>query len=381
MNSSQPGETADKVEEQLKPHPTPPDRFAEPNKTITMATIAKAAGVSQGAISSLLNDRDYGIRVSEKTRERVFRVCRELRYLPNDLRAVVRMYPELGDFCFLISNDFEEITADPFVSRMMSSAMKAVNDPCHCMVFAQFDPNVDYMASPPDLPLPIRSGTASKFICAGTVNLSLLQALTKRSFPVVVLGTEVKLPGVTCLVPDYAEASRLAIRHLHGLGHRQIAILSGPFGTRSPQIIELNRGVRLGFEDIDVPVEAQNIVYGDLSFKSGVRSMDMLLDRKPTVTAVFCMSDAVAAGALSRAQARGLRIPVDLSIIGCSNDHVGQCIYPSLTTVHIPGEEMGSAGVREIERRVRTADILGTGTTMMPVRLVDRESCASLTVT
>ncbi len=48
-----------------------------------MADIAKAAGVSQGAISSLLNDRDYGIRVSDKTRERVFRVCREMGYMPN----------------------------------------------------------------------------------------------------------------------------------------------------------------------------------------------------------------------------------------------------------------------------------------------------------
>jgi hypothetical protein len=74
-----------------------------PMKPITMAGIAKAAGVSQGAISSLLNDRDYGIRVSEKTRERVFKVCRELGYVPNDLRAVVRMYPELGDVCLLIS--------------------------------------------------------------------------------------------------------------------------------------------------------------------------------------------------------------------------------------------------------------------------------------
>ena len=60
--------------------------------------------MSQGAISSLLNDRDYGIRVSDKTRERVFKVCRELGYIPNDLRAVVRMYPEMGDTCLLVSS-------------------------------------------------------------------------------------------------------------------------------------------------------------------------------------------------------------------------------------------------------------------------------------
>src|SRR5215218_9295075 len=61
-----------------------PRQLSDLQKTITMAQIAKAAGVSQGAISSLLNDRDYGIRVSEKTRERVFRVCREMGYMPND---------------------------------------------------------------------------------------------------------------------------------------------------------------------------------------------------------------------------------------------------------------------------------------------------------
>src|SRR3954470_1626507 len=90
-------------------------KLSDLQKTITMAQIAKAAGVSQGAISSLLNDRDYGIRVSEKTRERVFKVCREMGYIPNDLRAVVRMYPELGDYCLLLSTAVEGGLRDPFV--------------------------------------------------------------------------------------------------------------------------------------------------------------------------------------------------------------------------------------------------------------------------
>ena len=94
--SSAPGEASGRR------RPRCPSKLGDLHKTITMAQIAKAAGVSQGAISSLLNDRDYGIRVSEKTRERVFKVCREMGYIPNDLRAVVRMYPELGDCCLLI---------------------------------------------------------------------------------------------------------------------------------------------------------------------------------------------------------------------------------------------------------------------------------------
>src|SRR5580765_1239431 len=105
-----------------------PRKIGDLHKTITMAQIAKAAGVSQGAISSLLNDRDYGIRVSEKTRERVFRVCRDMGYLPNDLRAVVRMYPELGSYALLFSRQLGVGLEHPFVSRIAGAAMRAVPD-------------------------------------------------------------------------------------------------------------------------------------------------------------------------------------------------------------------------------------------------------------
>src|SRR6187402_2026948 len=108
-----------------------PRQLSDLQKTITMAQIAKAAGVSQGAISSLLNDRDYGIRVSEKTRERVFKVCREMGYIPNDLRAVVRMYPELGDFCLLISNAIRGGLLNPFVARTVQAATQAISDSSH----------------------------------------------------------------------------------------------------------------------------------------------------------------------------------------------------------------------------------------------------------
>src|SRR5437763_15596914 len=104
----------------------PAREMGDLQKAITMAQIAKAAGVSKGAISSLLNDRDYGIRVSEKTRERVFKVCRELGYIPNDLRAVVRMYPEFGDICILASADLGDVIKHPFYSRFISGVMAAV---------------------------------------------------------------------------------------------------------------------------------------------------------------------------------------------------------------------------------------------------------------
>ena len=351
-------------------------RGHEHHKGITMADIARAAGVSQGAISSLLNDRDYGIRVSEKTRDRVFRVCREMGYVPNDLRAVVRMYPELGDFCVLLASDLGDLPSDPFQARIISGAMGAILE---AVTIARYRPDADYPSMDPDhFPQPIRSGTTSKFLLVGKPNLSLCQTLIVRGFGVAVAGFDVALTGVTSILPDYAAASQAAIDYLFHLGHKRIAILSGPFGATDYHIIELNRGVRAGYDKVNVPIEAQNIIYGDLAMENGYKAVDLLLERPEPPTAVFCFDDAAAAGVIARAQARGIKVPEDLSVIGCSDNAVSGHTQPPLTTVHLPAEEIGATAVKETDRRVRERDSFPTEANriLLPVKLVERASTA-----
>ncbi len=341
-----------------------------------MADIAKAAGVSQGAISSLLNDRDYGIRVSEKTRDRVFRVCREMGYIPNDLRAVVRMYPELGEFCVLLASDLQELPSDPFQARVISGAMAAMAE---AVTISRYRPDIDYaVADPETLPQPMRSGTTSKFLLVGMPNASLCQLLVARGFGVALAGHEVTLAGVTSILPDFAGASQAAIDYLFRLGHKRMAILSGPFGATDYHIIEMNRGVRAGFDKVGVPIEAQNIIYGDLTMENGHKTLDVLMDRPSPPTAVFCFDDAAAAGVIARAQARGTKVPEELSVIGCSDDALSAHLQPPLTTVHLPAEAIGMTGVSETDRRVRDREGFPgeAKKILLDVKLVERGSSA-----
>ncbi|MGB8354633.1 MAG: LacI family DNA-binding transcriptional regulator [Chthoniobacteraceae bacterium] len=340
------------------------------NKTITMATIAKAAGVSQGAISSLLNDRDYGIRVSEKTRKRVFKACRELGYVPNDLRAVVRMYPELGDSCLLVSGSLRDWATNPFYARILKGIIDTISPAARHITLAEYEETTDYLEHAELLPHPIRSGTASKFICIGAMNFSLVQALIKRDFPVAFLGSDVSIPGVTTIQPDYAEASRLAIDYLLKAGHRQIAILSGPFGSEDHAIAELNRGIRLCYERSGISFDTQNIIHGDLTFKSGAAAIDVLFSRNEKPTAIFSLSDEAASGALSQIQK--LKPSHPLSIIGCGDASIADAL--SLTTIHLPAEEMGAEALRDIEARVQKGALLESKKVVLPVRLVERKS-------
>jgi DNA-binding LacI/PurR family transcriptional regulator len=344
------------------------------NKTITMAAIAKTAGVSQGAISSLLNDRDYGIRVSEKTRDRVFKACRELGYIPNDLRAVVRMYPELGDLCVLVSQNSAALVDNPFYARILKGIIGALTNPMRNVTLAEYDEHANYAETPELLPAPVRSGIASKFICIGAANPSLFHTLLNRGNPVAFLGHGGPLPGLTAIQPDYAAASHLAIGHLVAAGHKKIAVVSGKFGSPDHAVMELNRGVRHAGEKAGVAFDAQNIFYGDLGVKSGADALAALVSRKQTPTAVFCLSDEAAAGVLLHANSLGIKVPSQLSIIGCTDAPIAETL--GLSTVHFPAGEIGAAAVGDVESRVTEEHFPNSKNIVLPVRLIERKSTA-----
>lgn len=354
-----------------------PMKLGDLQKTITMAQIAKAAGVSQGAISSLLNDRDYGIRVSEKTRERVFKVCREMGYLPNDLRAVVRMYPELGEFALLVSSKYSGGMAHPFVSRIAAAALAVVPETLQSITVGFYDETLDYTAKPDALPHPVATGTVSKFIFIGPPNPTLIQTVTKRGHAVVAIGHDVALPGVHSIAFDLQNASHIAIEHLHQLGHKRLAIVSGPFGSADVSINELNRGVSLACEKIGLSIEPHDILYGDLTAAAGAAAVDTLRTRNSAATAIFCLSDCAAAGVLSRAHALEYKIPGRFSLVAVGDNPIASMLAPALSTIHLPVEEMASCGVQLLENLTRGRGLDDPQKTVLPVQLVQRGTCAA----
>ena len=167
------------------------------------------------------------------------------------------------------------------------------------------------------------------------------------------------------------------MEHLFVLGHKRIGILAGPFGSEERRIADLTHGVRLAFEKWDVPFPAENVVHGDLTFESGAKSLDHLLESHTGPTAVFCFDDRIAGGAMARAREKGLDVPRDLSIIGCGDYEFAAYLAPALTTVHLPAEEVGASAVRAIE------DLVGNkksaqGKITLPARLVERATTDAL---
>ena len=355
-----------------KPQPTNSARGPDA-KPVTMAAVAHAVGVSQGAISSLLNDRDYGIRVSEKTRERVFKTCRDLGYIPNDLRAVVRIYPELGETCLLVSERIPGGLSNPFLSRVAGAVMaKTTRQPASIAVIL-YNETRDY--GPDDLPAPLKHGTASKVICIGSANASICRVVQNRGLPAIFLGHSSEIPGTTSIVPDYLGAARLALGVLAGHGHRHIGIVGGPFGSPEPRLSEINRAIGNAAFELGLQIEAQDIFHGDLSFEAGVGVIDAMLTRHASPTALLCLSESSAAGVMAGAHSRHIAIPDKLSVLAFA-DHPGalaSCM--PLTAVVLPAEDIAAVAVKEAERQVLGGIPAAAAKIVVGVQLIERDSC------
>ncbi|MFA6287319.1 MAG: LacI family DNA-binding transcriptional regulator [Opitutaceae bacterium] len=317
-------------------------------RAVKVTTIARLAGVSPGAVSSLLTSADGRGRVSPRTRALILKTCRDLGYQPKDPRALNLIYPEFGGYCFLLPKSVDNVRTS-YYSYLFSGVVEALADRAGQITFCQFDDAVDYHAHPEALPAPLRNGTATKFLCAGQANLSLLEAIQANNARAVYLGQYQPLQGMVSVVPDYVTGTRLMLTHLIGLGHRRIAFSLGPLGANSYNILEQRRTIETVLAEHGIELPPDYGFFGVLGTQGGVTAIDNIMRCAERPTALYCFNDSAAAGAISRAHQLGLRVPEDISITGFDDVPLAASLHPPLTTVHVPIAEIGRTGVRELQ--------------------------------
>jgi DNA-binding LacI/PurR family transcriptional regulator len=166
--------------------------------------------------------------------------------------------------------------------------------------------------------------------------------LTAKGIPFVVFDPTTELPdGVPFVGATNWSGGRAATRHLVELGHRRIAVISGPehvlcFCARLD-------GYRSALAAAGVPVDPQLIAYAEPGRDEGCAAARTLLALPQRPTAIFAANDLQALGVYQAAREAGLRIPEDLSVVGFDDLPVVAWVDPPLTTVHQPLAEMAAA--------------------------------------
>lgn len=163
-----------------------------------------------------------------------------------------------------------------------------------------------------------------------------------------------------------------ATRHLTELGHRRVAVITGPEDLMC-SLARLD-GYRSAMAMAGLDVDPALVRYGDFHVQSGYRHAMELLALPDPPTALFAGSDLQALGVLQAARVRGLSVPRDLSVVGYDDVSLAQWTSPPLTTVHQPLRHMAEEATRML---LEPADPDGTARRIeLATRLVVRQTTA-----
>lgn len=197
-------------------------------------------------------------------------------------------------------------------------------------------------------------------------HLPVLDELERAGTPYVRIqpGTEVERGASVSI--DNTEAARRMTRHLIDLGHRRIGFIIGHKGF--PVSEQRLGGYLDALREMGVPLDGNLLQQGWFDFQSGQAAAETLLDLKQSPTAIFASSDDMAAGALSVAMQRGMRVPQDLSIAGFDDTPLASLVWPGITTMRQPFEDMAAKAADLLfagsdERVVLASDLVERGST------------------
>jgi DNA-binding LacI/PurR family transcriptional regulator len=213
-------------------------------------------------------------------------------------------------------------------------------------------------------------------ILAGTTHSNLLELLSNKGITHVVLGNNVigephDLKN-DVVFSDDIHGSQDTTRYLIGLGHRHIWFVGN---TRLPWFARCYDGYHRAMIEAGLTPQQSSIDSED-DHESGYLGSKSLLARKEPVTAIFAGNDQTAHGVYKGIRDSGLRIPDDISVVGC-DDTIGAWLYPRLTSVREFPEQIGKQMVEMILNRIAEPTLPPQCVTI-PTELMKRDSCRSL---
>jgi len=164
------------------------------------------------------------------------------------------------------------------------------------------------------------------------------------NIPVVVTGRRLTAPNLFSIDFDNTEGACLAVRHLHALGHRRVAFISGPLDH--PDATQRLQGYREEAQRKDMVLDDSLVVYSDYQESGGFRAMNDLLSASVQFTAVIAANDQMAYGARLALHRAGLRVPEDVSLLGFDDLPHSAFTLPPLTSVRQSVYEIGTSAAK-----------------------------------
>jgi len=333
----------------------------------TLRDVARLAGVSVATTSKVLNKKGF---VSPKLTQRVLSAVESLDYHPDQVaRSLkVRQTQTIGMVIPDITN--------PFYTDVIRGVETEVRVRGYSLILA--DANDDPALEDVNLRM-LFARRADGILLAPTVGSTIQGRLTRRRFPLVLFDR--LCPGLKCsaVVTDNVGAAYDATRHLLGLGHRRIAIITGHLGL--PNAHDRLEGFRSALQEAPLALPQEYLRRGDFQLESGYREGIQLMQLPDPPTAIFACNNQMTLGLMRALWELRIPCPEQVSVLGFDDFDWAANFSPRLTTVAQPTREMGKQAVQlllgKIESFNKGIEVDGEEVVALKAELRVRDSTAA----
>jgi DNA-binding LacI/PurR family transcriptional regulator len=345
---------------------------------VTLQTIADRVGVSRMTVSNAFSRPD---QLSAELRGRILTAAEQLGYAGPDPAARALARGTTGAVGVLLTDSLHHAFTDEVATTFLGAIAEELAPTGLALTLLSASDQAD-MIPARDVPM----DGALVYSC--NTQSTAVDWLKRRKLPLVFVD-QIAEPGIASINIDDRAGARSAAQHLVDLGHRRIAIVAqnraAPSGiVADPVGAAVGHVVRqrmLGWLDALDAAGVRPTVIQEWPSDVGVgdEAARLLFDRGDQPTAVLCYSDVLAYGVVQAAQARGLRVPEDLSVVGFDDNPLARRMRPALTTVRqdvaAKGHAAAAALTAAIERS-RTGSTNRVRHVLLPTELVIRDSTA-----
>lgn len=311
------------------------------SKRVTLADVARRAGLSSSAASMILNGRP-DTRLSKDAHDRVNRAAAELGYRPNVAARSLRM-----DKTQTIGFISDTVATTRFASGLIKGALAAAEQAEHVILLTETGGD------------PARQTEAIAALLDRQVDGIIFATMRARELfvPDIPESTRIVLLNATnehystSVLPDEERGGRAAVSLLAEAGHRDGIVLLGHNEQkerdtfRSTTVARRLAGIRTEMRRRDLSFDWEESIW-EWEPHQAYASVCEILNKRPPPRAILCLNDPLAFGAYQALAERGLRVPEDVSIVSFDNDEIASYLRPGLTTIALPHEEMGAQAVR-----------------------------------
>jgi LacI family transcriptional regulator, purine nucleotide synthesis repressor len=322
----------------------------------TIYDVAKEANVSIATVSKVLNNTG---RISEKTKNKVAQVIKELEYQPSSVAAALT-----GKKTFTIGVMVPDI-ANPFFAEVARALENNAREMGYSIILCstdyQLEREQDY------LELLVKKQVDGIVIATEPKDVEKLKNL---HVPCVLFSIDHLALDSHVVTTDDIRGGYLAGRYLCQKGHQAFVIITEPQRASSRLRVE---GFKKALADEGVNLNSIQVVEAKSKIDDAKMAANQIFQLKKRPTAIFASTDLIAAVFINEARKAGLSIPDDLSIIGFDNTIHAEISDPGITTIAQPIEKLASYTMEQLLDSIKNPGMPANRIMLAPT-LVERES-------